>query len=281
MVTASDRYLSAGLLKSYFGKFEEAVDFYSTGVSAGVADAHVFRHRGHRYLTLRRFEDAVRDLRRARDLLDYAPFELDVERKDVERFLLNETLTMASSVELRRTYNANAADKELLHGDTNSLNSSVHYHLGVAEYLCNRLPEALKAFRDATEHNVSIAGHVARLDWTYLTLRGLGQNAEADQFLSAIDTESIKVNSLEDYYLQRLRVYKGIRDGEDLLVANEGDELGFSTVGYGVAKAFEFSGQKDRAVALLRRITSDGYNSSFAYLAAEGELKRLNDGSRE
>lgn len=278
MVTASDRYLSAGLLKSYLGKFQEAVDFYSTGIAAGVADAHLYRHRGHRYLTLRRLEDAVTDLQRARDLLPYSPYELDVGRLDVERFILDEIVTRTGEAELRQVYTLGDPNKELLYGDADSLNSSVHYHLGVALYLVNRLPEALEAFRDCAEHNISVAAHVGRLDWTYLTLQGLGMTDEAAKHLAAIDTESMVVHSLEDYYLQRLRVYKGIRSGEDLLAANEGDELGFSTVGYGVAKAYEFAGQKDKAVALLRRITSEGFNSSFAYLAAEGELKRL-DGS--
>ena len=63
-----DRLLAAAGARATAWRFREAIDLYSRGIRQFPQDARFYRFRGHRYLTLRRFEDGQRDLDRAAQL---------------------------------------------------------------------------------------------------------------------------------------------------------------------------------------------------------------------
>ncbi|MBI4168902.1 MAG: GWxTD domain-containing protein, partial [Acidobacteria bacterium] len=51
-----------GRRTAYLGRFREAVAIFSRGIQAHPDDPRLYRHRGHRYVTLRRFDLAIADL---------------------------------------------------------------------------------------------------------------------------------------------------------------------------------------------------------------------------
>src|SRR5690606_20642868 len=110
---------------------------------------------------------------------------------------------------------------------------------------------------------------VANADWSYMCLRRLGKREEAEAAIAAFDTESVSVNPGEDFYLQRLRMYRGTLSPSDLLARHYEDPLAFATQGYGVANWYLYGGQHAEARALLSEIVERGNRHCFAYMAAE------------
>jgi tetratricopeptide (TPR) repeat protein len=49
-------------------RYHEAIDVYTKGITAHPDDAMLYRHRGHRYITIREFDKAVADLTKAAEL---------------------------------------------------------------------------------------------------------------------------------------------------------------------------------------------------------------------
>jgi tetratricopeptide (TPR) repeat protein len=49
-------------------RYRDAIDVYSRGIAARPDHAMLYRHRGHRYITLRKFDEAAADLARAAEL---------------------------------------------------------------------------------------------------------------------------------------------------------------------------------------------------------------------
>ena len=61
----------------YAGRYEEAVAVFSRGLEVLPDSAWLLRFRGHRYITLRRFDEAVADLERADALAQGRPDQVE------------------------------------------------------------------------------------------------------------------------------------------------------------------------------------------------------------
>ncbi len=64
-----DAIIWLGRRLAYPGRFREAIDVFSEGIKKFPRDARFYRHRGHRYITLRRFDLAIKDLEKAASLI--------------------------------------------------------------------------------------------------------------------------------------------------------------------------------------------------------------------
>ncbi|MCA9299888.1 MAG: tetratricopeptide repeat protein, partial [Phycisphaerales bacterium] len=58
---------------AYLGRYDEAIRTFTAGLEDHPDSYRLLRHRGHRYLTTRRFDEAVADLERARGLIEGVP----------------------------------------------------------------------------------------------------------------------------------------------------------------------------------------------------------------
>ena len=56
---------------AYLWRYHEAIEIYSKGIEKYPDYAMLFRHRGHRYISIRKFDKAVVDLTRASELNDH------------------------------------------------------------------------------------------------------------------------------------------------------------------------------------------------------------------
>ena len=90
----------------YLGRFREAVQVFSDGVYEFPADPRFYRHRGHRYITLRRFDLAIQDLEKAAELIKGKADEVEPDGQPNARNI-----------------------------PTSTLQFNIWYHLGLAHYL--------------------------------------------------------------------------------------------------------------------------------------------------
>ena len=233
-----------GRRAAYAGRIREAVDVYTRGIAKFPADARLYRHRGHRYVTLRELDKAVADLTKASQLVAGKPDEPEPSGADPK----------VSSSE--------------------SLHYAIWYHLGLAHYLKGDFDSAARAFRQCLavairQNDDQIAG---ASDWLYMALRRLGRTDEAAKVLDGIGA-AMKIGESRQYF-DRLQMYKGALSPEDLLRAG-GDPVSSATYAYAVANWYLYNGRSDEARALFERIVEGRNWMPFGLIAAEAELARM------
>ena len=244
----ADAIIWLGRRTAYLGRFNESVQIYTRGLRLHPRDARFLRHRGHRLITLRRFPEAVADLTRAARLIRGKPDEIEPD----------------GIPNARNT-------------PTSTLQSNIWYHLGLAHYLRGDFPSALRAYRECMKVSTNPDMLVATSHWLYMTLRRMGRPAEAARLLEPVNADMDIIENRD--YQRLLLMYKGATTPAALLeeTARAGTQLGNTTVGYGVANWHLYNGRRAEAAALLRRVTSSSQWTSFGYIAAEADLKRLRE----
>jgi tetratricopeptide (TPR) repeat protein len=234
-----------GRRTAYLGRYREAIDLYGEGIAAHPDYAPLYRHRGHRYISVRELAEAIDDLSRATELVEG---QEDVVEPD--------GLPNATGI------------------PTSTLQSNIWYHLGLAYYLQGDFEAALDAYRQDLAVSNNPDSLVATSHWLYMTLRRLGRKVEA---ASALEPISADMEIIENHeYHRLLLMYKGELSPEAMLAEIEsGDaDLSSATSGYGVGNWYLYNGDVERADKIFRRILSGGQWAAFGYIAAEAELAR-------
>ncbi|HEX7122691.1 MAG TPA: hypothetical protein VF178_10015 [Gemmatimonadaceae bacterium] len=244
--TDPDSIIWLGRRLAYLGRYNDAIAKYSEGIAHHANDARLYRHRGHRFITVRRFADAIRDFERAASLVRGQPDEIEPDGQPNARNI-----------------------------PTSTLQSNIWYHLGLARYLTGDFEGALAAYRE----NMAVAKNpdmqVAVSYWLYMTLRRLGRDAEADRVLEPI-TAGMDIIENGSYH-RLLLMFKGELPTDSLLRDfDAGGGLDDVTTAYGVASWHLINGRQSEAEAILKRVLSArGQWAAFGYIASEAELRRL------
>jgi tetratricopeptide (TPR) repeat protein len=240
----ADSIIWLGRRLAYMGRYREAVEVYTSGIEQHPGDARFYRHRGHRYITLRDFDAAIEDLAYAAKLVAGQPDEVEPDGLPNERGI-----------------------------PTSTLQSNIWYHLGLAHYLRGDLERAATSYSmclgvSATEDMVVATSH-----WLYMTLRRLDRADEAREVLQPINAA---MDIIENHgYHRLLLMYKGELTPEDLLQdAGSDDPLANATVGYGVGNWHLYNGRPTEAESVFRRILGGNQWAAFGFLAAEAEIAR-------
>jgi tetratricopeptide (TPR) repeat protein len=240
-----DSLVWRGRRTAYLGRYREAAAVFSVGVERFPDEPKFLRHRGHRFISLRRFDLAIDDLARAAELVRGMPDEVEPDGMPNERGI-----------------------------PVSSLHFNIWYHLGLAHYLSGDLEGALEAYRECMSVSEIPDKRVATAHWLYMTLRRLGRVEEAEAALEGIDGEMDIIENQS--YHDCLMMYLGEATPEALLEEARGaGALGLVTTGYGVACWYLYSGSEERGVAVLREILASGAWAGFGYIAAEADLHRL------
>ncbi|HZI62281.1 MAG TPA: tetratricopeptide repeat protein [Pyrinomonadaceae bacterium] len=242
---SADRVIWLGRRTAYLGRYKEAIRVFTDGIKQFPADARLYRHRGHRFITLRCFDEAIADLKKASTLIKGRPDEIEPDG-----------LPNARNV------------------PTSTLQSNIWYHLGLAHYLKRDFQSALSAYREAETVSTNADMLVATTHWLYMTLRRLGREDEARKTVAAIK-DDLDIIENADYY-KLIRVYKGTDPAADLwkklnLPANN---VSNATLGYGLGNWSLYNGQREVAIKTFQQITAGDQWSSFGYIAAESELSQ-------
>lgn len=241
-----DAMIWLGRRQAYLGRFTEAIGTFTKGIAKFPSDARFYRHRGHRHITLRQFDLAIADLAKAAQLVKGKPDEIEPDGQPNERNI-----------------------------PTSTLQFNIWYHLGLAYYLTGQNQKALDAYRECLKVSKSPDRLVSTTHWLYMTLRRLNRNDEAAKALEPI-TEGMDVIENAGYY-RLLLMYKGTLPAEQLLdeAVKQGESPAAHSVLYGVGNWHLYNGRREKAVEVFRRIVSSQQWTSFGFIAAETDLKRL------
>jgi len=165
-----DAIIWYGRRLAYPGRFSEAVEVYTKGIEKFPRDARLYRHRGHRYITLRKFSLAIEDLKKAA------------------------TLTNGKRDEVEPDGQPNAKNIP-----TSTLQFNIWYHLGLAYYLAGQKHHALRSYRECLKVSNNPDAIVATSHWLYMTLRRLNRGKEAARVLVSIRS-GMEIIENDGYY---------------------------------------------------------------------------------
>lgn len=243
----ADALIWMGRRTAYLGQYRSAIDIYSHALTLHPEDARLYRHRGHRYVSVREVDNAITDFRRAAELTDGQPDELKPDG-----------LPNAAGI------------------PTSTLQFNIWYHLGLAHYLKGEFEAAAQAYASCAAVSEHDDSKVATAYWRYMTLARLGRAEEARAVLDSVSEDMDLIES--GGYLDLLLLFRGERTEEDILgPAGDDATLGSTTAGYGVAFWHLNSGREEDARAVLEHTLSgrSGQWSAFGFIAAEAELARM------
>ncbi|MEQ9279387.1 MAG: hypothetical protein RLN83_07795 [Balneola sp.] len=224
----------------YNGEYRNAIDLLSKRIEQDSKNPALYRHRGHRYISLRVFDLAIEDLKKASELI-----------KDTEDILEQDGLPNE------------------MNQPKSSLHTNIWYHLGLAYYLTSDFENAQKAYAECINASTNDDMMTAALYWYYMSLRRDGQDEFAGKVIDPIRSEMNIVEN--DSYHKLLLVFKGEFDPNALL-DTETDALSNATLGYGIGNWHYINGRKDRAMEIWQRIYDAGNWASFGFIASEAEL---------
>ena len=241
----ADALIWYGRRVAYLGDYKKAIHIYTAGIKMHPNDARMYRHRGHRLISIRCFDDAIADFEKAAELVKGKPDEVEPDG-----------LPNARNI------------------PTSTLQSNIWYHLGLAHYLKGDFKSALKAYRNCLKVSKNPDMLVATTNWLYVTLRKLGKEKEARKMLEPI-TDDLDIIENDAYY-KMLKLYKGKLKATDLL-GSDGDALSSATMLYGVGNWALINGDREEAEKIFKRIVKGTQWSSFGYIAAAVELQRMDN----
>jgi tetratricopeptide (TPR) repeat protein len=228
----------------YLGNYKEAIAIYTIGINLHPNNARFYRHRAHRYITLRCYDNAIGDLKKAVELIRDQIDEIEPDGIPNEKNF-----------------------------PTGTLHTNIYYHLGLAYYLKSDNRQALLAW----EKCLDIAGNddmkVATLNWLNLVLRKMGRQKDADQHLKEVSGE-MEIIENHDYY-DILLMYKTGDNGKLVEKTKSQETVGNATLGFALGAYYQLNGDKNKAKELFEKVVAGKQWSSFGYIAAEAELAKM------
>jgi tetratricopeptide (TPR) repeat protein len=241
---SADAIIWVGRRLGYLWRYRDAIEMFSRGVAAHPDDARMYRHRGHRYITVRDFDNAIKDFEKAVSLIKGQPDEIEPDGQP------------------------NPAGKP-----RSTLHFNIWYHLGLAHYLKGDYARALAAYNECMKVSHNDDSVTATSDWLWMTLMRLDRKEEAARVLERITP---KMDILENgSYHRRLLMYKGLETPEALLDPTNADGLTIATQGYGVGNWYYVTGNTARARETFEKVVASPNWSAFGYIAAEADLQRM------
>ncbi len=241
---SADAAIWLGRRLAYLGRFRDAIDTYTKGIAKHPGEPRLYRHRGHRYITIRKFDLAVADLTKAAQLIAGKPDEIEPDGAPNPKGIPRSTLQ-----------------------------SNIWYHLGLAHYLKGQFDRALEAYRSGMRvSRVNDDMLVATSDWLYMTLRRLKRDDEARAALEPIKAQMDVIENMA--YHARLLMYKGQRTPESVLNLNTADDVQIATQGYGVGNWYLVNGDRAQAKEIFDRVLAGRAWTAFGFIAAEADTQR-------
>jgi tetratricopeptide (TPR) repeat protein len=231
-----------GRRTAYLGKFREAIEVYTGGLRLYPEDPRIYRHRGHRYISVRQLDLAMEDLQRAATLIAGKPDEVEPDGQPNARGI-----------------------------PTSTLHSNIWYHLALAKYLKGNWAAAAEDWRRARDAGKNADNLVAASAWLFTALRRAGRAEDAKAVLAPIRADLDVIENTS--YHSLLLMFKGERTAADLL-AKAPEGASGSAVRYGVSAWHHGNGQTAEAKKLWDQILAGPDWPSFGYIAAEADVAR-------
>lgn len=228
---------------AYLGRYHEAIDVYTAGLVHHPDSYRLLRHRGHRFISIRRLDDAIADLSRASELIEGVPDAIEPDGQPNAQNI-----------------------------PTSTTHTNIYYHLGLAHYLKGQFEPAREAYVKCLDISTNDDTHCASAYWIVICLRRLGLPDIAESVLEDISPD---MEIIENFaYHDLLLMFKGERTTTDLMTGVE-DGIQNATLAYGIAVWFLIYGDTEEAANRFQQIVRGEQWAAFGYLAAETELARI------
>lgn len=228
----------------YLWRYNDAIAMFTKGAALHPSNAKFYRHRGHRYLSVRQFAKAQADFEKAAQLIKGQPDEIEPDGAP------------------------NPAGKP-----RSTLQFNIWYHLGLSYYLQGNYAKAYDAYVECMKVSNNDDSVTATSDWMWMTLMRLNRKTDAAKVLERITP---KMDILENgSYHRRLLMYKGLDKPEALLDTTKADDTTIATQGYGVGNYYFVTGNTAKAREVFQKVTSGGGWNAFGFIAAEADLQRI------
>ena len=237
----ADLLIWYGRRTAYLGLYEEAIQIYTEGIEKFPEDARIYRHRGHRYISVRELDKAISDLSKAVQLIRGTPNEIEPDGMP----------------------NAQNIPVSTLHGN-------IWYHLGLAQYLKQEYRWAYKSYLKCRESSSNNDNLVSSTHWLYMIQRRMGNKELADSLLQPITPELDIIENMS--YHKLCLFYKGLLSEEELIPKGESSSAS-DAIAYGLANWYFVEGQYEKALDLMADIVRGENWSSFGYIAAESHVQ--------
>lgn len=240
----ADNIIWLGRRIAYLGDYKRALEIFTEGINKFPEDARFLRHRGHRYISTRQFNNAIADFEKAVVLI-----------KDTEDVIEPDGVP------------------NRLNKPVSSLHTNIYYHLGLAYYLKNDLKNALKTFTNCLEASKNDDMQVATRHWLYMILQRMDMKEEAASILNPVSEYMDIIENVA--YHDLLLFYKGERKENEILKLENGSVGASEATQYGIANWHFYNGNEDRAIIMFQNIIKNGNWAGFGYIAAEADLSRM------
>lgn len=237
-----DNIVWLGRRLSYLGDYKAAIEVYSKGIKAYPEEARFYRHRGHRYISIRQLDNAIADFKKAVALIEGKEDKIE---KDGIPNALNIPLS--------------------------TLHNNIWYHLGFAYYLKNDLANALSAFEVCQETSKNDDMQVSARNWLYMILRRMERIDDANIILVPVHKDLTIIENMAYYNL--LLFYKGDLSLEE--VSGNGSSGSSEAALYGIANWYHYNGDIEEAKKRYLELIETGNSAGFGYIAAEADLSRM------
>ncbi len=236
----ADNIIWYGRRTAYAGDYRGAIEIFSIGIKEFPQDARMYRHRGHRYISIRAFDRAIEDLENAATLIEGTENEIEPDG-----------LPNALNIPISS-----------LHGNT-------WYHLGLAYYLKHDWKNARRAYLAGFNAGRNDDNRVSTTHWLYMILRRMGENQAADEVLEVITADMQVIENT--VYHNLCLFYKGEITLDEML-GDDADSPTGAAAAYGIANWYYYNGDDEQAQTRLESLlATDGW-SAFGYIAAEADL---------
>lgn len=239
------RIIWVGRRLAYLGRYQDAIAVFTEGLAQHPHSAKLRRHRGHRYITLRRLEAAIRDLTEAAALIEGRPDEVEPDGLP------------------------NALGRP-----TSTLHTNVFYHLALAHYLQGEFGVAAEHWASCHAAATNDDMRCAAAYWRFLALSRLGRAEEAASVLEPIHGA---MSIIENHaYHQLLLLFKGAIEPDAVEVGSDhlGPGINDATTAYGLAMWHELRGDEAEACRRKRLLANSDAWAAFGVIAAEADLAR-------
>jgi tetratricopeptide (TPR) repeat protein len=235
-----DTLIWYGRRAAYAGDYRRAVELFSAGIEKWPDEARFYRHRGHRYISIREFDRAIADLEKAAELIEGTENETEPDG-------LPNALNIPVS----------------------SLHGNIWYHLGLAYYLVQDWDNAYRAYTNGYNAGRNDDNRVSTSHWLYMIQCRKGDMEGAAKVAENISAD---MNVIENMSYHNLGLfYKGEITLEELLGGDDGTSAGAAIL-YGAANWHYCDGQTDKANEMLNSMLESPGWASFGYIAAEADL---------
>lgn len=243
--TNLDNLIWYGRFLAYAGKYKEAIELYSSGIIQHPNEPRLYRHRGHRFITIRQFENAIDDFEKAKSLMQGMSIQTEQDGMPNEKNI-----------------------------PVSSLQSNVLYHLGLAYYLSGDLHKAKKNFTECMELNTNDDNIVSAVYWAFMTARRGGDIHAAKKFLDSVKPD---MNIIENFTYHKICLHfqQSLSEYDLREFAKTQVQSSKTAVEYALGNWELFHNKPEIAESAFRKIIRGEDWNSFAYIAAEKDLTKF------